>query len=119
MNKKKIGGKDIYDPLMKIAIAREYLTNNLSYQELADKYGLKGIPTVTHIMRWYKKHYPDIESKGDIAEKQTPTATNAELQKALKEANLKVMALEMLIETARKEGGIDLLKKPGTKQSKQ
>jgi len=117
MNKKKVGWNGIYDPQMKIAIAREYLISNLSYKELADKYGLRGLTSVTHIMRWYKKNYPDIESKEETKQQPLP-ATNAELQKALKEANLKVMALEMLIETARKEEGIDLLKKAGTKQSK-
>lgn len=118
MNKNKKGGKETYDPLMKIAIAREYLTTNLSYLELADKYGLT-TDTVNHIMRWYKKHYPDIKASSDKADEQPSGATNAELQNALKEANLKILAFEMLIETARKEEGIDILKKPGTKQSKQ
>ena len=36
----------------------------------------------------------------------------------LKEANLKVTALEMLIENASKELGVDLIKKFGTKQPK-
>ena len=36
--------------------------------------------------------------------------------KALKEANLKIAALEMLIENAGKELGVDLVKKLGTKQ---
>jgi transposase-like protein len=116
MNKNKKGGRNpIYDPRLKIAIAREYLTSNLSYQQLADKYDITEAG-VNHIMRWYKKHYPDVPSKGD--DDQQTEATNADLQKALKEANLKIMALEMLIETARTEEGIDLLKKPGTKQSK-
>jgi hypothetical protein len=39
------------------------------------------------------------------------------MSKQLKEANLKIAGLEMLIETAHKELGVDMVKKPGTKQS--
>jgi hypothetical protein len=39
-----------------------------------------------------------------------------QILKQLKDANLKVTGLEMLIETAQKELGIDIVKKPGTKQ---
>jgi hypothetical protein len=43
--------------------------------------------------------------------------TDKDLQNQLDAANLKVEALERLIEVARRELGIDILKKPGTKQS--
>ena len=39
-----------------------------------------------------------------------------QLLKQLKDANLKVAGLEMLIESAQKELGIDIVKKSGTKQ---
>jgi hypothetical protein len=48
---------------------------------------------------------------------QTALPKQSETDKALKEAHLKIAALEMLIENAGKELGVDLVKKPGTKQS--
>jgi hypothetical protein len=45
------------------------------------------------------------------------TAGEKELSQQLKEANLKIAGLQMLIEIAQKELGIDIVKKPGTKQS--
>jgi len=43
--------------------------------------------------------------------------TDKQLSKQLQEANLKIAGLEMLIETAQKELGVDIVKKYGTKQS--
>jgi transposase-like protein len=113
--KKQQGRADIYDPPFKIAIAREYLTTSLGFTKLAKKYNLPGEATPRYFLRWYRCKYPD-----GIVE-QTVELNNAEVpagDKELKEANLKITALEMLIENASKELGIDLVKKFGTKQSK-
>lgn len=45
-----------------------------------------------------------------------PDCDKQSLAKQLKEANLKIAGLQILIETAQKELGIDIAKKPGTKQ---
>ena len=116
MNKPKKQGKPlIYDPAFKIAVVREYLTSPLGRKKLAEKYNLRNGDTVHSFIRWYKKKYPD-----GVTE--TATGTSNEVKpiqdKDLKDANLKIAALEMLIEEASKELGIDLVKKFGTKRSK-
>ena len=108
---KKQRQPQIYENSLKIAIAREYLTSNLGWGKLGAKYGLSR-DTVHYFVKWYHAKYPDGVVPEEPSEpKQTDT------DKALKEANLKIAALEMLIENASKELGIDLVKKLGTKQS--
>lgn len=116
MKSKKSGRTPVYDNSLKIAVAREYLTSNLSYKELSVKYDLS-TNTIAHFVSWYREHYPG----GVILEPPDTVLTGAEnekqLSRQLKEANLKIAGLEMLIEIAQKELGIDIIKKPGTKQS--
>ena len=112
--KKQVGGLEIYQPSFKIAIAREYLTTSLGFTKLAKKYNLPSEATCRYFLKWYRNKYPD-----GIAE--LPAGNKSDEAKdydELKEANLKVTALEMLIENASKELGVDLIKKFGTKQPK-
>ena len=116
MNTKKDGRPPVYANSLKIAIAREYLTGHLGYHQMAVKHGI-GHDTVHHFVRWYKKHYStEGDTPGPEDRSITPQKDN-DMAKELKQANLKIMALEMLIENAQKELGIDLVKKLGTKQS--
>lgn len=112
--KKQQGRTDVYDPAFKIAVAREYLTTTLGYTKLAKKYNLPSEATVRHFLRWYKQKYPDgiIETIVETRGREVSVE-----EKELTEANLKITALQMLIENAGKELGIDLVKKFGTKQS--
>ena len=113
---KKQGRTPIYEATLKIAVAREYLTSNLGYGRLAQKYSLKGADTAREFVKWYKKRYPDgLSQQQDVAEQPAQQAGYA--QKDLRDANLKIAALETLIEIAQKELGIDIVKKYGTKQS--
>ena len=117
MNPKNNGRKPIYDADRKIAIAREYLTSSLGYGELAKKHGLP-LETVRNFVKWYRKHYSaDPHSPTPIETDLVASSENKQLAAELKQANLKITALEMLIETARKELGIDIVKKSGTKRS--
>ncbi|HEY1871524.1 MAG TPA: transposase [Chitinophagaceae bacterium] len=109
-----------FDNAFKVAVAREYLTGNQSLNEVARKYDLKGEATVRWFLKWYRNNYeqykgspPGDQQKADSGELQG----DQELLKQLKEAHLKIAGLEMLIETAKKELGVDIVKKPGTKQS--
>jgi len=112
---KQKGREHVYEPALKIAIAQEYFTSDLGFTKLARKYGLPGEATVRHFVRWYKKKYPE----GTTTEENTiDNQSDKLIPKEIKEANLKVIALQMLIENASKELGIDLVKKFGTKQSK-
>ena len=111
MNKLKQGPPAIYENNLKVAVAREYLTSDLGAGKLGAKYGLSA-DTVNWFVKWYRGKYPD----GVIVE-ETASPQQSDTDKALKEANLKIAALEMLIENAGKELGVDLVKKHGTKQS--
>jgi transposase len=112
----KQGRSPNYPPSFKIAVARDYLSSNLGYGAVAKKYGLVSLSTVRFFVKWYKKKYPDgviIQKAGSNSEeKPAPLATE------LQQANLKITGLEMLIEMAEKELGIDIIKKFGAKQSK-
>lgn len=105
----KQGRKPLHDPAFKIAVARDYLTSSLGYGAIAKKYGLPSISTARFFVKWYKKQ--NLKEPGD-------NKTQFVEDKQLKDANLKITALEMLIEEASKELRIDLVKKFGTKQSK-
>jgi transposase-like protein len=116
MNTKNKGRAPLYDNALKIAISREYLTSSLGYGALAKKYGF-ALHTVNGFVRWYKKHYPeDLQPTDKFKEQQAADSHKEPLAKQLREANLKIAGLEMLIETAQKELGIDIVKKPGSKQ---
>ena len=106
------GRTPLYDSVFKLSIAREYLTSSLGYGALARKYGLK-ISTVRFFVRWYRvKEVLLTEAKGSA----TPPPSEPKADEAA-EVNLKVTALELLIQTASKELGVDLVKKFGTKPS--
>ena len=112
MNKiKKQGNPVIHEQSLKIALAREYLTTDLGYGRLSLKYGIPQ-GSIQDFVKWYRKNYPD----GNIPET-SPPLNQSDTEKALKEANLKISALELLIENAGKELGVDIVKKLGTKQS--
>ena len=111
MNKLNQVSTPIYENNLKIAVARDYLTSDLGAGKLGVKYGLSA-NTVQWFVKWYREKYPD-----GLVPEQPASPKTTDTDKALKEANLKIAALEMLIENAGKELGIDLVKKLGTKQS--
>lgn len=132
MKEKSAGRPSQYEEKDKIAIAREYLSGSLSYNEIAKKYSFERKATVRHFVRWYQKHYQGADKH--IVKTTKPVSTKAaihaakpllaekpprqtEKDKQLKAAQLKIAALEMLIANAKKELGIDLVKKSGTKPS--
>ena len=113
--KKQKGRLDVYNPSFKIAIAREYLTTSLGFTKLAKKYNLPSEATPRYFLKWYTNKYPDGIVELPAEDKSSEVSKEYH---DLKEANLKVTALEMLIENASKELGVDLIKKFGTKQPK-
>jgi transposase-like protein len=116
MKRKSSGRSPVYENSLKVAVAREYLTSNLSHKELGEKFNVPR-ETVRHFVRWYQKHYPNAEMPQESVAVQSDTTNEKQLVQQLKEANLKIAGLEMLIEIAQKELGVDIVKKPGTKQS--
>ena len=113
---KKQGNTPLYETSFKVAIAREYLTSNLGYGGLGKKYNIPPT-TVAEFIKWYRKRSADIAV--DTSLSPITTQEDKSLEKQLKEANLKIAGLEMLIEIAGKEFGVDIVKKLGAKQSKQ
>jgi transposase-like protein len=111
-------GRDpIYDPALKILIAQEYLSSNLGYGKLAKKHDLK-ISSVVFFVRWYREHYDGLSRQNEPGESSKFNECQNPEQGGLREANLKIAGLQMLIENASKELGVDLVKKFGTRQSK-
>ena len=110
-NPKKRTRTSKYDAKLRIAIAQEYLSTDLGYGSLAKKYGIAA-STIKDFITWYEQKYTtgmEVPA-GDALEQ-----TRKEEQK---DSDLKVIALQMLIENASKELGVDLVKKFGTKQLK-
>jgi transposase len=119
MKKKNAGSKPKFPNSFKIAVAREYLSGDLSSSELSEKYDLPHKDSAHYFVRWYKQHYPNgLEEAEAVAEIPLEiSARQKSLSGQLKDANLKIAGLEMMIEIANKELGIDIRKKSGTKRS--
>ena len=118
--KKKQGKPEKHDPALKIAIATEYLKGELGYGRLGAKYGLS-LTAVCAIVKWYRKHYGEqavADAPTAAPQSETESPEVRALKKRLELAELKAVGLEMMIEIARKELGIDIRKKSGAKQSR-
>ena len=100
-----------YDAKLRIAIAQEYLSTDLGYGSLAKKYGIAA-STIKDFITWYKQKYTE---GMEVPPAEALQVISSEEQK---DSDLKVIALQLLIENASKELGIDLVKKFGTKQPK-
>ena len=123
--KNKGGSIAVYEESLKIVMARDYLTGNLSYKQVAEKYNIAGTAdTVRWFVKWYKKRYGQdlAQTSSSSVRVQQKTANGQQeknlpdLQKQLSEANLRIAALEMMIVVAEEDFGIEIRKKPGTKQ---
>lgn len=118
--KRKSGGQPVYSESFKILVAREYLEGKLSFSQLSQKYNLPSVDTPRYFLRWYQQwesnlnlEVPEVTEGPDLSNKSAQ-----ELQDDLAEANLKITALEMLINKAQEFYGEDFGKKPGAKSSK-
>jgi transposase-like protein len=109
-----LGRASVFEESLKIAVAREYLHGQLSYSQIAKKYELPSGDTARFFVRWYKEWQLKQEGKEVI----TPSSCSQEeiLRQELGQAHLRITALELLIQNAEKELGIDIRKKSGTKQ---
>ena len=110
----------VYENSFKIMVAREYLSSKLGSGKLAKKHNLPTGDTVRYFVKWYKANYPDGQEPNlsNMAVQDPAISTEVEeLRKQLQQSNLKAAAYELLLENARKELGIDIVKKFGTKQS--
>ena len=119
-----------YPAELKRKIAKSYLSGEASYAVLAEENGLKNKGVVREFVKWYRKQLSSASpnsSKMSSDKKDSavavPDSTSLEekikqLEKQLALSNLKVEALETLIDIAESELKIGIRKKSGTKQSK-
>lgn len=110
-----LGKIPTYEESLKVVIARDYLTGQLSYSQVAKKYNLPSGDTARYFVSWYKTWAEKNETESQLF----PPAKQSyeqDLEKQLREANIRITALEMMIKNAEQELGIDIVKKSGTKQ---
>ena len=111
-----------YDEDFKRSIVRQIGFGNITLKEAIEKYDIAGGSST--IKYWITKYSSDItplsqiksmsESENkDLAETQKQ---KKELEKALEQANLKILGLETMIDVAEKELKIEIRKKSGSKQ---
>lgn len=125
---KKNKPRNRYADELKRKIAKEYLSGKASYGVLAEEHGLKDKGVVQEFVKWYRRKYElGVENeaamptkKGDepVGDEQSLKQQIKELQKRLSLSELKVEALETMIDIAEEQLHIDIRKKSGAKQSK-
>lgn len=117
-----------YPEELKRKIAKSYLSGEASYAVLAEENGLKNKDVVKEFVKWYRKKLAQASENPSImpTDKKIPSNEDAsaleakikQLEKQLTLSNLKVEALETMIDIAEDKLKIAIRKKSGTKQSK-
>ena len=123
VKKDKGGGRSPYPQSFREQVCRDYLSSDLSYRLIAEKYGLPSPVTVRFWVYAFQEKsdigaipFPPMTEK----EKQDQAALLkriSELEKRLADAELRALALDTMIDVAEEELEIEIRKKPGTKQS--
>ena len=110
-------GKNNYSEAFKVKVVREYERGNSTKDYLMEKYHIGGHSVVLEWLRKYGKlHYPKTTAPGRPM-KDPQKQKIKELEHQLKEAQNKLLVYEKLLEIAKREDGIDLLKNTDTKLS--
>ena len=119
---KKVKNYNRYPNDFKRKVALEYLSGRFSYAVAAEEYGLKGKDVVKEFVKWYRRN-SELEQTTDTApmaksKVKARTSKEQELQKRIKDLELKVEALETMIDIAEEQLHIDIRKKSGSQRSK-
>lgn len=123
IKKSRSGRIPVYDEAFKNTVILELLSGKLSMSEAKARYGIKGDGT---LYRWLQQ-YQTIDDSVKLQPMQSdnnnqpplPSVSlpiQKELEEALRMANLKITALETMIDIAESELNIDIRKKSATKQ---
>jgi len=119
-NKRKYKSSIRYSESFKRQVVRE-IELGLSYQEAVLKYDLSGRSLITHWRKEFSSELASIIPKPMTPQEEKELSElkkrNEELAKSLKEASLRILGLETLIDVAEEELKIEIRKKPGSKQS--
>jgi transposase-like protein len=117
-----------YPEELKRKLAKEYLAGQASYAVLAEEHGLAKRGVVREFVKWYRKKcelsdengctMPEKKQSKPTVGEQTPQQQIRELQRRLAHSELKVEALETMIDLAEEQLKVDIRKKSGAKQSK-
>ena len=119
-----MGAVSKYSPSFRQQVATDYERGDLSYSQIAEKYGLPGRETVKEWVKAFRK-------KGEIApstagpmtedEKRDSDAKDKrirELERQLEDERLRSLGYSTMIDVAEEELGVPIRKKYGSKQSK-
>lgn len=102
-------------------VAQDYIRGDCSFAQLSVQYGVRR----NTICRWVKQFYGELSvtepipldmTEAEHKELEALKKQNEELKKKLEYADMKATALEILIDVAEQQLGIDIKKKPGTRQ---
>ena len=123
-NKHRRGAVSRYSHSFRTQVARDYIHGDLSYAQVAEKYGLRDRNVVKEWVKWHRKN-------SDIVDQSLPPMTESEkreleaLQQRIKELEnqladerLRSLALDTMIDVAEEQLSVKIRKKSGTKQSK-
>ena len=115
------GRKGQHTLAFKLNVAKDYVNGDRSMQQVAEHYGVKTDNVFTWVHRFYDELSGEKETTKEMTEAeqkelQALKKQNEELKKKLEYADMKATALEIMIDIAEKQLGIDIKKKPGTKQ---
>jgi transposase-like protein len=122
-------GSDVYHqdkrmsftPLQKHSIICAVMQGKLTTREAKNTYDIKDEALIKRWIRKYKRQNPHlckVTAPFMAKEKTTPASADIkELESQLEEAQLKIVALNTLIDVAEKQLKINIRKKPGAKQS--
>src|SRR5947208_12019808 len=104
--RKKSGPKCAYSDSFRRKVVEEVLSGSIHMAGAVRKYSLRGSGTLTSWKRWYAKNHDIVSKQAPMQEDQTKIPDTTEcaeikaLQDALKLAELKVAALETMIDIA-------------------
>lgn len=111
-----------YSAAFKLKVVSEIERGELTVAEARRLYDIRGAATVNNWLRRLGREHLlprviRIEMKGEKDRIKELERRNRQLEKALADAHLKVLALESVIEIAEEDYGVDFKKKPDTKGS--
>jgi transposase len=117
---------NFYPDDFKLKVVQEYLSTDISQDEIRTKYSIGGKNCITNWMRKFGMRAPSqkqIELQRLMSKESDKTTRERaleskvhNLEKALEHEKLRVEALNTLIDIAEKDFKLSIRKKPGTKQ---
>ena len=105
---------------LRLRVVKQIITGAFTIKTASAHFGM----SISTLERWCLKYSSQLSGSTDPMAKKRANESTPEserirqLERALEDANLKILGLETIINIAEKDLKIDIRKKPGTKQSK-